>query len=124
MLVFVKLVKVLSPSSFGTNWRAWLEGGAAAALDIGMSFSREVKMCLSYSHQYNAIQLRCKTSFFHMLIILGAFGSMWFYTKSPLLVTCKILEVQKRKTKELSSVDFLAAQVLLKYTYCGQRQQF
>lgn len=52
--------------------------GAAAALEIGTSFSREVKMYLLYSHQLNTIQLRCKASFFHMLIILGAYGSMWF----------------------------------------------
>lgn len=74
----MNLVEMLSPCSFGTNWGAQTGGGAAAALEIGTSFSGEVKVCLSYSHQLNTIQLRYKASFFHVLIILGAFGIMWF----------------------------------------------
>lgn len=48
-LVCVKLVKMLSSCSFGTSWGAQPEGGAGTALNTGSSFSREVRMCLSYS---------------------------------------------------------------------------
>lgn len=74
----MKLVEMLSPCSFDTNWGAQTGGGAAAALEIGTSFSGEVKTSSSYSHQLNTIQLRYKASFFHVLIISGAFGSTWF----------------------------------------------
>lgn len=60
--------------------------------------------------QLNTIQLRCKASFFRMLIILGAFGSVWFYKKkvpSQLLVKKKIWEC-----KELSNVNFLGSPAL------------